>query len=122
MSVDERQIATLMPLVYDELRRIAARYMRQERPGQTIQATGLVNEAYVRMAADRPREPREFAVWCSQRDAVQMIERCLTAPPSVRFDVFFAASRNRWGYRDLSHARAVLGFDPQDAAEDHRHS
>jgi RNA polymerase sigma-70 factor (ECF subfamily) len=56
MSVDERQIAMLMPLVYDELRRIAARYMRQERPGQTIQATGLVNEAYVRMAAERPRE------------------------------------------------------------------
>ncbi len=45
-----------MPLVYDELRRIAARYMSRERPGQTLQATALVNEAFVRLAAERPRE------------------------------------------------------------------
>ena len=44
-----------MPLVYDELRRIAARYIRGERPGQTLQATALVNEAFVRMAAERAR-------------------------------------------------------------------
>jgi RNA polymerase sigma factor (TIGR02999 family) len=46
----------LMPLVYDELRRIAAGYVRRERPGQTLQATALVNEASVRLAAERPRE------------------------------------------------------------------
>src|SRR4029450_2877941 len=46
----------LMPLVYDELRRIAARYIGRERPGQTLQATGLVNEAFGRMAAGRPGE------------------------------------------------------------------
>jgi RNA polymerase sigma-70 factor (ECF subfamily) len=46
----------LMPLVYDELRRVAARYISRERPGQTLQATALVNEAYVRLAAERPRE------------------------------------------------------------------
>jgi RNA polymerase sigma factor (TIGR02999 family) len=46
----------LMPLVYDELRRIAARYIGRERPGQTLQATGLVNEAFVRMAAERTRQ------------------------------------------------------------------
>jgi RNA polymerase sigma factor (TIGR02999 family) len=40
---------SLMPLVYDELRRIAAGYIRRERPGQTLQATALVNEAYVRL-------------------------------------------------------------------------
>jgi RNA polymerase sigma factor (TIGR02999 family) len=45
-----------MPLVYDELRRIAARYIRGERPGQTLQATALVNEAFLRLAAERPRE------------------------------------------------------------------
>ena len=44
-----------MPLVYDELRRIAANYVRGERPGQTLQATALVNEAFVRMAAERTR-------------------------------------------------------------------
>ena len=45
-----------MPLVYDELRRIAARYVGRERPGQTLQATALVNEAFVRMAAERTRQ------------------------------------------------------------------
>jgi RNA polymerase sigma factor (TIGR02999 family) len=44
-----------MPLVYDELRRIAAGYIRRERPGQTLQATALVNEAFVRLASERPR-------------------------------------------------------------------
>jgi len=50
------QHADLMPLVYDELRRIAARYLSRERPGQTLQATALVNEAYLRLAAERPRD------------------------------------------------------------------
>lgn len=48
-------VTDLMPLVYDELRRIAAGYVRGERPGQTLQATALVNEAFVRMAAERTR-------------------------------------------------------------------
>ena len=39
-----------MPLIYEELRRLARRYMRSERPGHTLQATSLVNEAFVRMA------------------------------------------------------------------------
>jgi len=39
----------LMPLVYDELRRLAGRYMRRERPGDTLQATALVNEVYLRL-------------------------------------------------------------------------
>jgi nucleoside-diphosphate-sugar epimerase len=71
-------------------------------------------------AEDRPTAPREFAVWASQRDAARMVERCLAAPPAIRFEIFFVTSRNRWGYRDLDHARAVVGFEPVDAAEDHR--
>src|SRR4051812_42541957 len=39
------------PAVYDELRRLAGALMRQERPGQTLQATALVHEAYLRLAA-----------------------------------------------------------------------
>lgn len=71
-------------------------------------------------AEDRPTSTRGFSVWCSQRDVARMIELCIAAPPSLRFDVFYAVSRNRWGYRDLDHARAVLGFEPADAAEAHR--
>ena len=40
----------LLPLVYEELRKLAAAKMAQENPGQTLQATGLVHEAYVRLA------------------------------------------------------------------------
>jgi nucleoside-diphosphate-sugar epimerase len=69
---------------------------------------------------DRPTTPRHFSVWCSQRDVARMIARCVAAPDSLRFDIFYVVSDNRWGYRDLEHARAVLGFEPLDRAEDHR--
>src|SRR5256885_2506998 len=41
--------AQLLPLVYDELRRLAAQKLAQEKPGQTLQATALVHEAYLRL-------------------------------------------------------------------------
>jgi len=46
---DEAALEQLMPLVYDELRRLAKRYMGRQRPGHTLQATALVNEAYLRL-------------------------------------------------------------------------
>jgi len=46
---DEAAFDALMPIVYDELRRIAHRQMAHERPGQTLQTTALVNEAYLRL-------------------------------------------------------------------------
>src|SRR3954451_16855414 len=46
----ELQVAgQLLPLVYDELRRLAARKLALEKPGQTLQATALVHEAYLRL-------------------------------------------------------------------------
>jgi RNA polymerase sigma factor (TIGR02999 family) len=42
----------LVPLIYDELRRIAGAQMRRERPGHTLQATAVVHEAYMRLAGD----------------------------------------------------------------------
>jgi nucleoside-diphosphate-sugar epimerase len=71
-------------------------------------------------AEDRPMSPREFSVFCSQRDVCRMLVLCIEAPETLRFDIFFAQSRNRWSYRDLEHPRAVLGFEPEDAAEDYR--
>src|SRR5712691_3099540 len=46
---DPHAAEDLLPLVYDELRRLAAQKMAQETPGQTLQATGLVHEAYLRL-------------------------------------------------------------------------
>jgi nucleoside-diphosphate-sugar epimerase len=71
-------------------------------------------------AEDRPLSAREFAVWCSQRDIARFLESCVEAPQALRFDIFFCTSRNKWGYRDLEHPRAVLGWEPVDAAESHR--
>ena len=48
-SGDASALGKLMPLVYQELRRLALRYMRQERAGHTLQATALVNEVYLRL-------------------------------------------------------------------------
>jgi ECF sigma factor len=42
----------LLPLVYDELRKLAAARLAQEKPGQTLQATALVHEAYLRLVGD----------------------------------------------------------------------
>jgi RNA polymerase sigma factor (TIGR02999 family) len=42
-----------MPLVYDEMRRLAHRYLRRERPGHTLQSTALVHEAFVRLTGNR---------------------------------------------------------------------
>jgi RNA polymerase sigma-70 factor, ECF subfamily len=46
---DQHALETLTPIVYDELRRLARRYMRGERAGHSLQTTALVNEAYVRL-------------------------------------------------------------------------
>src|SRR5579872_6030698 len=46
---DPQASEQLLPLVYDELRRLAAQKMAQEKPGQTLQATALVHEAYLRL-------------------------------------------------------------------------
>src|SRR5436190_16616987 len=62
------------PLVYDELRRLAAAYMRRERPGQTLQATALVHEAYLRLAdAGTPWNDRRHFVGIAARSMRQIL-------------------------------------------------
>lgn len=53
---DEAALDKLTPLVYDELRRMAHRYMQRERDGHTLQTTALVNEAYLRLAGQQKIE------------------------------------------------------------------
>jgi RNA polymerase sigma factor (TIGR02999 family) len=52
-SGNPRAAGELLPLVYDELRRLAAAKLAQEKPGQTLQATALVHEAYVRLIGEQ---------------------------------------------------------------------
>jgi RNA polymerase sigma factor (TIGR02999 family) len=53
-SGDGEALHGLMPLVYDELRRLAHSYLRRERPDHTLQSTALVHEAYVRLTGNAP--------------------------------------------------------------------
>ena len=67
---------------------------------------------------DRPSTPRSRSIYLSHRDMADMTVKCIEAPADLRFDVFFVVSNNRWGYRDISRAIEVVGYDPQDNAED----
>jgi nucleoside-diphosphate-sugar epimerase len=67
---------------------------------------------------DQLPHPNARMLWCSQRDVVQIVERCILAPDSLRFDVFFAQSDNLYNFVDITHPREVLGYIPQDRAED----
>src|SRR5437764_5961399 len=64
----------LAPLVYDELRRLAGAYMRRERPGQTLQPTALVHEAYLRLAgAGAPWHDERHFVGIAARSMRQIL-------------------------------------------------
>src|SRR5262245_63158862 len=56
---DATASANLLPLVYDELRKLAARHLAAEKPGQTLQATALVHEAYLRLVGGQ--QPQEWS-------------------------------------------------------------
>jgi len=81
---DESALDRLVPLVYEELHRLASRYMRQERPDHTLQATSLVNEAYLRLIEVNRVEWKDRAHFLAV--AAQMMRRIL---------VEFARSRQR---------------------------
>ncbi|HXD85962.1 MAG TPA: ECF-type sigma factor, partial [Urbifossiella sp.] len=57
---DRKAAAELLPLVYDELRELAAARLADEKPGQTLQPTALVHEAYLRLVGCQPQE------WCGR--------------------------------------------------------
>ncbi|MCA9052632.1 MAG: sigma-70 family RNA polymerase sigma factor [Planctomycetaceae bacterium] len=58
-SGDPSVAESLLPLVYDELRQLAAARLAQEQPGQTLQATALVHEAYMKLVGDRGFNDRQ---------------------------------------------------------------
>ena len=74
MSGDSQDADALAPLVYNELRRLAAAYMRRERPGQTLQPTALVHEAYLRLAgAGTPWNDERHFVGIAARSMRQIL-------------------------------------------------
>jgi RNA polymerase sigma factor (TIGR02999 family) len=63
---DRRAAVDLLPLVYDELRKLATARLAKEAAGQTLDATALVHEAYLRLVASPKRELREEPRWDSR--------------------------------------------------------
>ena len=66
------------------------------------------------VAGEPPQDPTYRHMWCSRRDIVQLVERSINAPDSLRFDIFFGLSGNAYNVADIQHARDVLGYAPQD--------
>jgi RNA polymerase sigma factor (TIGR02999 family) len=65
---DSQAASQLLPLVYGELRKLAAQKLAQEKPGQTLEATALVHEAYLRLVASGGRgSPEKDQPWASRR-------------------------------------------------------
>jgi RNA polymerase sigma factor (TIGR02999 family) len=60
---DPHAAGQLLPLVYDELRKLAAQKLAHEKPGQTLQATALVHDAYLRLVASAGGESGEEPRW-----------------------------------------------------------
>lgn len=58
-------LSRVMPIVYDELRKLARRYMARERAGRTLQATALVNEAYLRLMKEKAHVWQNRAHFCA---------------------------------------------------------
>ena len=72
---DGRAFDQLLPIVNSELHRLARRYMHRERPGHTLQATALVNEAYLRLVDVRRVQWQNRAHFCAM--AARMMRRIL---------------------------------------------
>jgi len=72
---DQRALERLTPVVYDELHRLARRYMRRERSGHSLQTTALVNEAYMRLVDYRRMEWQDRAHFFAV--AAQVMRRIL---------------------------------------------
>jgi RNA polymerase sigma factor (TIGR02999 family) len=105
---DPSAASQLLPLVYDELRRLAARKLAQERPGQTLDATALVHEAYLRLVGDA-EEPRSFQDRGHFFAAAAMAMRCILIDNARR-----KSTQKRGGGRQQQPLDAVAAPTPDD--------
>jgi RNA polymerase sigma factor (TIGR02999 family) len=105
---DQEALKKLMPLVYEELRKLASRYLRHERSGHTLQTTALVHEAYLKMVNQKN------ANW---QNRVQFF--AVAAQVMRHIVVDFARSRRAFkrggSYCRLSLDEAVLSLQEKDA-------
>jgi RNA polymerase sigma factor (TIGR02999 family) len=112
---DPHAAAQLLPLVYDELRKLAAERIAQEKPGQTLQATALVHEAYVRLVDTEKAQP-----WDSRRHffaaAAEAMRRILIDSARRKQAVKHGGQRQRLNLDDVDvaadeHSADILALD-----------
>jgi len=80
---DPKAAAELLPLVYDELRKLAAVRMAAERPGHTLNATALVHEAYLRLVGDQRFDGRGH-FFAAAAEATRTSRKCSTPDHRIR--------------------------------------
>ena len=68
---------------------------------------------------DRPLIRRQMPGFLSQSDCVQMIDKCISAPDDLKYDIFNALSENKYRWRSTEHSKKVLGWKPTGSAEQH---
>jgi nucleoside-diphosphate-sugar epimerase len=66
---------------------------------------------------DRPKLIRHFPGYLSQADAVQIIDKCLSAPMTLKYALFDAISENRYRWRDTGPAKEILGWKPAGSSD-----
>jgi RNA polymerase sigma factor (TIGR02999 family) len=97
---DAAALDRLTPLIYDELRHLAHRYMRRERPGQTLQPTALVNEAYLRLVDVKGVDWQDRVHFLAV--AARIMRRILTDEARAR-----ASAKRGGGMARVDHSTAV---------------
>jgi RNA polymerase sigma-70 factor (ECF subfamily) len=108
-SGDADALAELMPLVYGELRRLAAHYMTQERPGHTLQPTALVHEAYLRLANVRDGQFNNRVHFYGA--AAQAMRRILVDHARLRTATKRGKNPTMLSLDDLANVGGDIGFD-----------
>jgi len=68
-------------------------------------------------ADDKPELRRHYCGYLSQADCLQVIDKCLSAPMELKFDIFNAISENKYKWRSTEHTKEVLGWAPTGSAE-----
>lgn len=65
----------------------------------------------------RPQAVRQFATLLTHHDLVHLVDRCLSAPDSVRYGIYYGVSNNHWRFWDVSNSAEEIGYQPTDNAE-----
>jgi RNA polymerase sigma-70 factor, ECF subfamily len=93
-------LSSVMPAVYEELRRLAKKYMARERPGQTLQATALVNEAYLKLMKERAHLWQNRSHFCAI--AASAMREILVERARARSAAKRGGSRVRVSYENVA--------------------